>query len=163
MAPRGGFEPPTYGLEVRCSIQLSYRGRIQECTRKLVRAVSRALHMARWHHLNLVGVERLQNAVLHFALRAGLRPSKTTSCRFFYEILPAFRPMGRPAAVKNDVLSFFIKLPSGVLISLALPCCQPGIAHGPPATLKSGRGREIRTPDILLPKQARYQTALYPE
>ena len=26
-----------------------------------------------------------------------------------------------------------------------------------------GRGREIRTPDILLPKQARYQTALYPE
>jgi hypothetical protein len=27
---------------------------------------------------------------------------------------------------------------------------------------KSGRGREIRTPDILLPKQARYQTALYP-
>ena len=29
--------------------------------------------------------------------------------------------------------------------------------------LKSGRGREIRTPDILLPKQARYQTALYPD
>ena len=28
---------------------------------------------------------------------------------------------------------------------------------------KVGRGREIRTPDILLPKQARYQTALYPE
>ena len=25
-----------------------------------------------------------------------------------------------------------------------------------------GRGGEIRTPDILLPKQARYQTALYP-
>jgi hypothetical protein len=24
------------------------------------------------------------------------------------------------------------------------------------------RGREIRTPDILLPKQARYQAALYP-
>ena len=28
---------------------------------------------------------------------------------------------------------------------------------------KNGRGREIRTPDILLPKQARYQTALYPD
>ena len=26
-----------------------------------------------------------------------------------------------------------------------------------------GRGRGIRTPGILLPKQARYQTALYPE
>ena len=29
--------------------------------------------------------------------------------------------------------------------------------------MKNGRGREIRTPDILLPKQARYQTALYPD
>ena len=28
---------------------------------------------------------------------------------------------------------------------------------------KIGRGREIRTPDILHPKQARYQTALYPD
>ena len=27
----------------------------------------------------------------------------------------------------------------------------------------SGRGGGIRTPDILLPKQARYQTALHPE
>ncbi len=26
-----------------------------------------------------------------------------------------------------------------------------------------GRGGEIRTPDILLPKQARYQTALRPD
>ena len=31
------------------------------------------------------------------------------------------------------------------------------------ATFLFGRGREIRTPDILLPKQARYQTALYPD
>ena len=28
---------------------------------------------------------------------------------------------------------------------------------------KSGRGRGIRTLDILLPKQARYQAALYPD
>ena len=27
----------------------------------------------------------------------------------------------------------------------------------------NGRGEEIRTPDILLPKQARYQTALHPD
>src|SRR5687768_9959157 len=26
LAPREGFEPPTIGLEVHCSIQLSYRG-----------------------------------------------------------------------------------------------------------------------------------------
>ena len=26
MVPREGFEPPTLGLEVLCSIQLSYRG-----------------------------------------------------------------------------------------------------------------------------------------
>ena len=32
-----------------------------------------------------------------------------------------------------------------------------------PSGRKVGRGREIRTPDILLPKQARYQTALYPD
>ncbi len=35
-----------------------------------------------------------------------------------------------------------------------------------PAELQAriiGRGRGIRTPDILLPKQARYQTALYPD
>ena len=31
-----------------------------------------------------------------------------------------------------------------------------------PAVYEIGRGREIRTPDILLPKRARYQTALYP-
>jgi hypothetical protein len=28
---------------------------------------------------------------------------------------------------------------------------------------KTGRGGGIRTPDILLPKQARYQTALHPD
>jgi hypothetical protein len=37
---------------------------------------------------------------------------------------------------------------------LRADCCQ---------TLMVGRGGEIRTPDILLPKQARYRTALHPE
>ena len=30
-------------------------------------------------------------------------------------------------------------------------------------TRQAGRGRGIRTPDTLLPKQVRYQAALYPE
>ncbi len=29
--------------------------------------------------------------------------------------------------------------------------------------IRSGRGREIRTPDPLVPNQMRYQTALYPD
>ena len=33
----------------------------------------------------------------------------------------------------------------------------------PESTARVGRGREIRTPDILLPKQTRYQTALISE
>ena len=40
---------------------------------------------------------------------------------------------------------------------------KTGIYHSPGCDVESGRGREIRTPDILLPKQARYQTALYPD
>ena len=45
--------------------------------------------------------------------------------------------------------------------------CSIQLSYGrltvrPPEYSESGRGREIRTPDILLPKQARYQTALYP-
>ena len=36
-------------------------------------------------------------------------------------------------------------------------------AHGHLILQLNGRGREIRTPDILVPNQARYQTALYPD
>jgi hypothetical protein len=34
LARLGGFEPPTYGLEVRCSIRLSYRrlGKMRNCS-----------------------------------------------------------------------------------------------------------------------------------
>ena len=37
--------------------------------------------------------------------------------------------------------------------------CSIQMSYG---RLNNGRGGEIRTPDILLPKQARYQTALHP-
>ncbi len=38
--------------------------------------------------------------------------------------------------------------------------CSIRLSYG--RSEKAGRGREIRTPDILLPKQVRYQTAPYP-
>jgi hypothetical protein len=40
--------------------------------------------------------------------------------------------------------------------------CSIRLSYGRVARVEDGRGRGIRTPDILLPKQARYQTALYP-
>ena len=41
--------------------------------------------------------------------------------------------------------------------------CSIRLSYGQRSSDKYGRGGEIRTPDILLPKQARYQTALHPE
>src|SRR5688572_9717200 len=49
-----------------------------------------------------------------------------------------------------------------MLYPVELRAPRTGIVHQPPPRRRSGRGRGIRTPDILLPKQARYQTALYP-
>jgi hypothetical protein len=47
VAPREGLEPPTGGLEIRCSIQLSYRGDRAEPTERRGVA-SRARRRARW-------------------------------------------------------------------------------------------------------------------
>ena len=44
-----------------------------------------------------------------------------------------------------------------VLYPVELRAQQEGLSH------HNGRGGEIRTPDILLPKQARYQAALHPD
>ena len=95
-----GFEPPTTGITIQYSNQLSYS-----------------------HHGSLPGTRRL-------ARPAGIEPATTglegrCSIRLSY---------GRPIRI------------------LACPRRRSGV----------GRGRGIRTPDILLPKQARYQTALYP-
>ena len=43
------------------------------------------------------------------------------------------------------------------------PDYSPNSTRLPASPNQFGRGREIRTPDILLPKQTRYQTALYPD
>ena len=48
-------------------------------------------------------------------------------------------------------------------IQLSYGRIKPIPSELPHAGGKIGRGGEIRTPDILLPKQARYQAALHPE
>ena len=35
--PRVGFEPTTHGLEIRCSVQLSYRGKLTTCNQMCIR------------------------------------------------------------------------------------------------------------------------------
>ncbi len=60
--------------------------------------------------------------------------------------------------------------PDGVHVAIAAdgpaaPGSQPlhESEHEKAGRRKSGRGGEIRTPDPLLPKQVRYQTALRPD
>ena len=48
-------------------------------------------------------------------------------------------------------------------LRLRRPLLYPTELRAHVTAVNNGRGREIRTPDILLPKQARYQTALYPD
>ena len=67
---------------------------------------------------------------------------------------PASSSMARPAGLEPAT----IRLEGGCSIQLS----YGRLTVRPPEYSESGRGREIRTPDILLPKQARYQTALYP-
>src|SRR5690554_5382267 len=62
--------------------------------------------------------------------------------------------MARPAGLEPAT----IRLEGGCSIQLS----YGRLTVPPPEYPENGRGREIRTPDILLPKQARYQTALYP-
>ncbi len=62
--------------------------------------------------------------------------------------------MARPAGLEPAT----IRLEGGCSIQLS----YGRLTVRPPEHSENGRGREIRTPDILLPKQARYQTALYP-
>jgi hypothetical protein len=80
-------------------------------------------------------------------------PGRTRTC---YPRLrrPMLYPDELRAQVKRIVLYVLTAWFSLPFVDIHLPA---------EARKKGGRGREIRTPDILLPKQARYQTALYPD
>ena len=61
------------------------------------------------------------------------------------------KPLARPARLERATLALEGR-------------CSIQLSYGRNAVLiKNGRGREIRTPDPLLPKQLRYQAALYPD
>ena len=79
--------------------------------------------------------------------------------------IPVFCPAGQSDkkhhSVKNGSRPFFRTLI--VRTSLLDHAKQYQLFLTKPCIILFGRGREIRTPDILLPKQARYQTALYPD
>ncbi len=68
------------------------------------------------------------------------------------ELRPPYQiPLARPARLERATLALEGR-------------CSIQLSYGRNAVLtKNGRGREIRTPDPLLPKQLRYQAALYPD
>ena len=110
-----GLEPPTTGITIQDSNQLSYS---HHCN-------ARTWHDHPWNHFGRV--LRVPVVATVMARPAGIEPATAglegrCSIRLSY---------GRPNR------------------NLTMRC-------------RNGRGRGIRTPDILLPKQARYQTALYP-
>ena len=76
LARLGGFEPPTYGLEVRCSIPLSYR-RLSEmrnysCTFHLSRGLSLAQQSLELSGLFHLDIPKLFQNVQRFSIESDL-------------------------------------------------------------------------------------------
>ena len=67
--------------------------------------------------------------------------------------------MARPAGFEPATLG----LEGRCSIQLSYGRSNPKVYFLKPEAKKNGRGREIRTPDPLLPKQLRYQAALCPD
>lgn len=144
-----GFEPTTSGITIRDSNQLSYV-----------------------HHIVIVQ-RRVAEAAVGYRRQAGLPCCRNHSrivppyCLLPHPCLLRHPRMARPAGIEPATLG----LEGRCSIRLSYErttcrCCKPGnpgrSVTCPSACSGSGRGRGIRTPDTLLPKQVRYQTALYP-
>src|SRR5690606_27341432 len=129
-----GLEPPTSGITIQDSNQLSYSHhwnlyRIPEHgPESPSRCGTGQRNVAPPRHLSSIGLPRRRRT----PVRRGA-PGRTRTCNHRLR-----RPVLYPVELRARVR--MIAAPDGT----------------------DGRGRGIRTPDILLPKQARYQTALYP-
>ena len=141
MARPAGFEPATHALEGRCSIQMSYGRIVWSTTLTELPYCAQQLNCGRITQ-NKSGRDR--EITRGYAPRPTGRPLVVPIRKRIGQTLPTFYYGCR------DFKSFSV---TG----------YPPSRHSHRVAFNFGRGREIRTPDILLPKQARYQTALYPE
>jgi hypothetical protein len=137
-----GFEPPTTGITIRYSNQLSYAHR---CSRFLRRVAGSARSDA-----SFARPTGLEPATAGLEGRCSIRLSYGRSKHIVANL-----------AGRRSILASFAKIRASLASRGRWSSASIAkIRHF--ALFAYGRGRGIRTPDILLPKQARYQTALYP-
>ena len=105
------------------------------------------------HTLKLGWIMGFEPTTLGITIRCSNQLSYTHHCT---KLVPVARPTGLEPATAGLEGRCSIRLSYGRSFRI--------VASNPLSRRwrRNGRGRGIRTPDILLPKQARYQTALYP-
>ena len=187
MVRPAGLEPATPGLEGRCSIRLSY-GRLPGIVSLVpmenrcpcagcgcsmpIDAVYRTLLSVRtaFWLVNLASLLAFRHCVPHSSsVRNGFYLVNLASlaaippcggCSKPFRLLPVCVALrARPNKLHRETT-----IASGDARPSACPSCAAhNILLTSSITRKIGRGREIRTPDPLLPKQMRYQAALCPD